>query len=320
MRIFSIVGAVALAPLLCQCGVLVMQKDFDALAQEQEALQKSVTDRDAEIKAIRAELNTTRERLENALRANADASSDFLSEKARIQEINGRLDETTQQLDDIRKEIASSRAAAVEAPAETAPADPQVAAAPKVEAAPAVEAAPKRATVDLRAAEAPQTQPAQPARTATLEAAPQTQPAPKPAAAPAFPADRNGHFLALRSAFEKHDVAAVRTLGHKFLERFASDDRGDEVLYMLGDTELKEQQPAVALGSFNRLLKQYPSSKFLDRALYDMGEAYLALHDCANAKTAFSASAQRSAKKSGSPAHEKLTLIQKNAPGFCSKK
>ena len=67
--------------------------------------------------------------------------------------------------------------------------------------------------------------------------------------------------------------------------------------FLLGDADLQDNRPTSALGEFNRLLKVYPRSDKLDKTLFEMGEAYLQLHDCANAKLAFGAVEQRFARE-----------------------
>jgi hypothetical protein len=57
----------------------------------------------------------------------------------------------------------------------------------------------------------------------------------------------------------------------------------------------------------------------LDRALYGMGEAYLMIHDCTNAKLAYEAADKRFSKeKIGADSRAKLAVIAKNAPGLCA--
>ena len=57
----------------------------------------------------------------------------------------------------------------------------------------------------------------------------------------------------------------------------------------------------------------------LDRTLYGMGDAYMMMHDCANAKLAYEACERRFAKERiGADARAKLQVIAKNAPGTCA--
>lgn len=141
------------------------------------------------------------------------------------------------------------------------------------------------------------------------------------AAAPpvTVPQDKNAHYNALTAAYGKKDFAGVRALGPEFVNRYPTDERADEALYMTGNADLEEGRPSSALGHYNRLLKLFPRSKALGKTLYDMGDAYLMLHDCGNAKTAFDAVEKRYPKeKLGTDARAKLTNIAKNPPGLCA--
>ena len=71
----------------------------------------------------------------------------------------------------------------------------------------------------------------------------------------------------------------MRTLGHEYVTRYPVDEHADDVQFLLGDADLQDNRPTSSLGEMNRLLKVYPHSDRLDRTLFDMGEAYLELHD-----------------------------------------
>jgi TolA-binding protein len=136
---------------------------------------------------------------------------------------------------------------------------------------------------------------------------------------PAIPADKGAHFSQLKDAYVKRDWPTVRQLGPEFVNRYPTDEHADEALYLMGDTDLSDGRPSSALGHFNRLLKLFPRSKVLDKTLYAMGEAYMTMHDCANAKLAYEACDKRFSKdKIGADARAKLAVIAKNAPGTCA--
>ena len=78
----------------------------------------------------------------------------------------------------------------------------------------------------------------------------------------------------------------MRTLGHEYVNRYATDDKADDALYW-ARADLDDGRPSSALGEWNRLLKLYPRSNVLEKTLFGMGEAYEAMHDCANAKLAY---------------------------------
>ena len=112
---------------------------------------------------------------------------------------------------------------------------------------------------------------------------------------------------------------SVRALAPEYVNRYPTDDKADEALFFAGDADLSDGRPSSALGNFNRLLKLFPRSNVLDRTLYGMGEAYMMMHDCANAKLAFQACESRFSKeKIGGDARAKIAAIGKNPPGMCA--
>jgi TolA-binding protein len=111
----------------------------------------------------------------------------------------------------------------------------------------------------------------------------------------------------------------VRTPGHEYVNRYGTDDKADDVLYLMGTADLAEDHPSSALGEFNRLLKAYPKSNVLDKALFQMGEAYFSIHDCENAKLAFSACESRFPReKIATDARARITAIDHAPAGTCA--
>lgn len=248
-------------------GCLVMQRDHDALAAKQADTERQLQAARAETAGVRADLEATRQRLDNALRANADSSTDVMSSKQRINDLGGRMDEVQHAIEELKRDVAASRT-----------------------------------EIYARMDEMKRTQ--------------------APAAAPppvTVPQDKTAHFSQLRDAYTKRDWPAVRALGPEFVNRYPTDERADEALYLVGEADLQDGRPSSALGNFNRLLKLFPRSKVLDKTLYAMGEAYMTMHDCANAKLAYEACEKRFAKeKAGAEARAKLATIAKNPPGLCA--
>ncbi len=224
---------VLLAPLLQGCGVFAMQQDHDAMANRLAQLEKVSHD---DVAKLRADLDATRERLDNALRANADTGSDVLTEKSRMNELAGRLDEEAHKLEEMQSRVTASRT-----------------------------------EIDARLDQ-------------LSRAAQPVVPTPPPIA---IPASKDDHFAALEAALKAKDYVRVRVLGHEYVNRYATDERADDALYWTGRADLEEGRPSSALGEWNRLLKNFPKSNMLDRTLFGMGEAYEAMHDCANAKLAY---------------------------------
>jgi TolA-binding protein len=144
----------------------------------------------------------------------------------------------------------------------------------------------------------------------------QSTPAPPPVA---IPADKKAHYKAIEEAYAKKDWGLVRTLGHEYVSRYPSDDQADSALWLIGDADMQDGRPSSALGEFNRILKQFPRSNVLDKTLFGMGDAYLVLHDCTNAKLAYGACEQRFGKtKIGQDARARVQKIEHPTPGMCA--
>lgn len=142
-----------------------------------------------------------------------------------------------------------------------------------------------------------------------------------PAAPPpvTVPQDKAAHWKALEEAHARRDWAAVRVLGPEYVNHYPTDDRTDDALYLMGNADLSDSRPSSAIGHYNRILKLFPKTNTLDKTLFEIGEAYMTMHDCANAKLAFDACEKRYAKdKLGEQSRARLAEIAKNAPGLCA--
>lgn len=263
----KIVIAAALVGSLVATGC-ASQRDHEALVARTAQVEKDAAQANANLVALRVDLEATRARLDNALRANADSSGDFIASKQRLNELAGKVDEVTHGIDELRRDVGASR-------------------------------------TELYA---------------RLDELKRVQPPPPPPPAPiAAPADKDAHYKQLEAAFAKKEWATVRALGPDYVNRYPSDDKADEALFFLGSADLQDGRPSSALGQFNRLLKLFPRSNVLDRTLYGIGDAYLLMHDCANARVAYDACEKRFTKdKIGAEAKAKLDQIGKNPPGMCA--
>lgn len=261
------IGGVALG--LSSSGCFVMQKDHEAVAARAEEAEKVAAQARAEVAALKADLDATRQRLDNALRANADSSTETMSTKQRLNDLAGRVDEANHGVEELKRDVAASR----------------------TEIYARID--------DLKRAQ---------------------QPAPAPAPPPVqVPQDKVAHYKQIEDAHAKKDWATVRALAPEYVNRYAADDKADEVLFYVADADLSDGRPSSALGNFNRLLKLFPRSNVLDKTLFGMGEAYMLMHDCANAKLAYEACERRFSKeKSGADSRARLHVIAKNAPGTCA--
>ncbi len=273
VRLVRLVCFVCLVcPSLLHCGVFVQQKEYDTLAERTAQMEKRAAADRAEMAALRADLTASRERMENALRANAENGSEVFTSKQRINEVAGHLDEVAHGVEETKRDLAASR----------------------------TELSTK---LDELKKQIPAAVPPAPAVPVPL----------------AIPQDKAAHLTALTEAKVKKDYAAVRILGPEYLNRYPRDDSADLALFMVAESDREDSRPASALGHYNRLLKLFPRSRLLDKALYGMGEAYLTMHDCGNAKLAYQSCETRFRRdKIGQDAKAKLDLITKAPPGLCA--
>lgn len=266
------VAVFALLISTAHCGTFVLKQDYDALAEKSARMEKDLAATRAEMTALRADLAASRERMENALRANAENGSEVFSSKQRLNELAGRLDEVSHGMEENKRDIAASR----------------------------TELSTK---LDELKKQIPASVP--PAATTT--------------APPAIPADKAAHLNALTEAKVKKDYATVRVLGPEYLNRYPNDESADLALFLVAEADREDSRPASALGQYNRLLKLFPRSRLLDKTLFGMGEAYLTMHDCGNAKLAYQSCETRFRRdKIGQDAKAKLELITKAPPGLCA--
>jgi len=255
------------------CGLFAAKKDLDAVREQNDAMAKQVRDQQQDLVSMKQELQATRDRLENALRANADTGTDLLSSKARINDLAGRADELSHEIKELKKTQQQTRT--------------------EIDAK--LDAVNRQATTTQQATQTPSAPPVK------------------------IPDDKGTHFQAVNGAYVQKDWALVRTLGHEYVTRYPTDEKADDVQFLIGSADLLDNRPTSALGEFNRLLKVYPRSDKLDKTLFSMGEAYLQLHDCANAKLAFGAAEQRFPKeKIGQDAKAKLATLEHPAAGTCA--
>lgn len=259
LGMFLVVGSLS--------GCFVTKTEHEAVAAQAAESEKQANAARNEVALLRADLEATRQRLDNALRANADSSSETMSTKQRLNDLAGRVDEANHGIEELRRDVTASR-------------------------------------TELYA------------RIDELKRAAQQSSAPPP---PPVPSDKKAHFKQLEDAHARQEWSTVRALAPEYVNRYPSDDKADEALYYAGEADLTDGRPSSALGHFNRLLKLFPRSNVLDRTLYGMGDAYMTMHDCANAKLAYEACERRFSKdKIGADARAKLKLIAQNPPGTCA--
>src|SRR5690349_20228384 len=102
-------GIVVVALVLSQAGCLAFKSDQDAVAARVNESERQLAAARAEIAATKADLEATRQRLDNALRANAESTTDTMSTKQRLNDLAGRVDEAKHGIEELRRDVTQSR-------------------------------------------------------------------------------------------------------------------------------------------------------------------------------------------------------------------
>ncbi len=247
--------------------MFAMQRDHEALTARIAEEERATAALKKDVEGLKGTVEGAIARVDQALKANADRGADFMTERARLNTIAGRLDETSHAVDEVKKEVATTRA-----------------------------------EQNARLDELKRNQEAHGAKTPPV----------------AIPESQTAHHAALQAAYDKKEFNLLRSLGREYVNRYPNDEKADDVLFLMGDADVKEGRGASALGEFNRVLRFQPPSNVLGKTLLGMGEAYLLLKDCPNARLAYQAAAARFAKQpDGVVAKKKLEELDKPAAGTC---
>src|SRR4051812_41249993 len=90
-------------------GCFVMQREHEAVAARAAEAEKQAGAARVEVTALRADLEATRQRLDNALRANADSSTETMTTKQRLNDLAGRVDEANHGVEELRRDVGATR-------------------------------------------------------------------------------------------------------------------------------------------------------------------------------------------------------------------
>lgn len=104
-----------------------------------------------------------------------------------------------------------------------------------------------------------------------------------------IPAAKDDHFTAAYQAYQRGEHSQSRALFRAYITRYSDDENADNALYWIGKSYLVEERPASALREFRRVISEHASGDAMDETLFDMGEAFFALHACTDARNAFEA-------------------------------
>lgn len=140
-----------------------------------------------------------------------------------------------------------------------------------------------------------------------------------PVDASQIPADRAEHFAAAQRAQQGNDHSTARALYREYVTRYRDDARADDAQYAIGKTYMAEGRPASALAEFRKVIADFRTGDVVDRALFDMAEAFYALHACTDARSALEALISAHPRSPlVAQARTKLRDIQRAPRGYCT--
>lgn len=140
-----------------------------------------------------------------------------------------------------------------------------------------------------------------------------------PVDASQIPADRDAHFAAAQRAQQASDYSTARALFREYVGRYRDDARADDAQYAIGKTYLQEGRPASALAELRKVIADFRTGDVVDRALFDMAEAFYALHACTDARSALEALVSAHPRSPlVAQARAKLREIQRAPRGYCT--
>ncbi len=90
-------------------GCIAQKREVDGVSARVAEDRKVIDAQARQIAKLEQDVIATQNRLDNALRASADTGSDLVSEKRRINEIAGRLDELDHGLGEVKRDVGTSR-------------------------------------------------------------------------------------------------------------------------------------------------------------------------------------------------------------------
>jgi TolA-binding protein len=140
-----------------------------------------------------------------------------------------------------------------------------------------------------------------------------------PVDASQIPADPAEHFAAAQRAQQANDHSTARALYREYVSRYRDDARADDAQYAIGKTYLAEGRPASALAEFRKVIAEFRTGDVVDRALFEMAEAFYALHACTDARSALEALISAHPRSPlVAQARTKLRDIQRAPRGYCT--
>lgn len=104
------------------------------------------------------------------------------------------------------------------------------------------------------------------------------------------------HYELATQAFKRQQYPRAEALFQLFVERHAAHANADNAQVWVGESQLRQKQPAKALAAFRVVLTKYAKSDSVDPALLGLGRAFFELRVCSDAKSALNTLLRRRPK------------------------
>ncbi|MFW2390684.1 MAG: hypothetical protein ACN4G0_20285 [Polyangiales bacterium] len=133
-----------------------------------------------------------------------------------------------------------------------------------------------------------------------------------------IPDGKKAHWDALSKSYRINKYSYTRSLARAYVQRYPKDEHADNAQYMIGSSYLKQDQAAAALGEFQKVISTYRKGDVLDRTLFDMSQAFLAVRSCNDAGTALKALLKNHGRSKLAPrAKKELRKVRDLGPADC---
>lgn len=130
---------------------------------------------------------------------------------------------------------------------------------------------------------------------------------------PPVPDTPDGLFGEAKKHYDAKEFTETHRLLDAFINRYASDPRHAQAMYMQADSYFQEKKFPAAIGTFGKLIDTYPKSEIAADAMYKNGMAFYSLKYCGDARIYFQELLRRYPKTEWKKdAGEQIKKIQKD--------
>ena len=126
--------------------------------------------------------------------------------------------------------------------------------------------------------------------------------------------DKESIFTQAQQKLGAGDHEEARRLLRQFLTQFPQDARAPQAQLLHGDSYFQQKKYAAAIGEFQKVIDGYPKSPAVEEAMFKIGQSFLELRYCTDAKTFLGETLKRYPRtRFAATIHKSLQEIQRNA-------